>query len=150
MTSSAEALTFSGGGVKASLPTAPAFPIRELSIDIETYSPVDLTKCGVYKYAESLEFEITLFGYAVNGGAVKVVDLLQGETIPEKILRAIRDENVIKWAFNANFERVCLSRFLGLPQGTYLAPESWRCTMVWSAYLGLPLKLKDAGAALGL
>ncbi len=148
--SSAEALTHSGGGVTASLPAAPAAPIRDLSIDIETYSPVDLTKCGVYKYAEAPDFTITLFGYAVNGGKVRVVDLLQGGAIPEEILAALTDDRVTKWAFNANFERVCLSRFLGLPQGTYLAPESWRCTMVWAAYLGLPLKLKDAGAALGL
>ena len=105
-TSSTKTCTFSGGGVTASLPTAPAVPIRELSIDIETYSPVDLTKCGVYKYAESPAFEIILFGYAVNGGAVKVVDLLQGETIPENVLRALTDERVVKWAFNANFERI--------------------------------------------
>lgn len=124
--------------------------MKAISIDIETYSDVDLQKCGVYKYASSPSFEILLFGYSVDGGEVRVVDLVCGETIPQDIIAALEDESVIKWAFNANFERVCLSRFLGLPVGEYLEPEPWRCTMVWSAYLGLPLSLEGAGAVLGL
>lgn len=124
--------------------------MESLSIDIETYSDVDLQKCGVYKYASSPAFEILLFGYSIDGGAVRVVDLAGGEAIPAPVLAALEDESVIKWAFNANFERVCLSRYLGLPTGDYLNPESWRCTMVWSAYMGLPLSLENAGAVLGL
>ena len=111
---------------------------------------MDLQKCGVYKYASSPSFEILLFGYSVDGGKIRVVDLACGETIPQAIIAALEDESVVKWAFNANFERVCLSRFLGLPVGEYLEPESWRCTMVWSAYLGLPLSLEGAGVVLGL
>lgn len=124
--------------------------MKSLSIDIETYSGIDLQKCGVYKYASSPDFEILLFGYAVDGREVKVVDLACGETIPQEIIRALEDDEVVKWAFNANFERVCLSRFLGFPIGDYLEPESWRCTMVWSAYMGLPLSLESVGAVLGL
>lgn len=124
--------------------------MESLSIDIETYSDVDLQKCGVYKYASSPAFEILLFGYSIDGGAVRVVDLACGEAIPAPVLAALEDESVIKWAFNANFERVCLSRYLGLPTGDYLDSESWRCTMVWSAYMGLPLSLENAGAVLGL
>ena len=124
--------------------------MESLSIDIETYSDVDLQKCGVYKYASSPAFEILLFGYSIDGDAVRVVDLACGEAIPAPVLVALEDESVIKWAFNANFERVCLSRYLGLPTGDYLDPESWRCTMVWSAYMGLPLSLENAGAVLGL
>ena len=86
--------------------------MKTISIDIETYSDVNLAKCGVYKYAESPAFEILLFGYAVDGGPVQVIDLAQGETIPEEILEALTDDSIIKWAFNANFERVCLSRYL--------------------------------------
>ena len=118
--------------------------------DIETFSPEDLGKCGVYKYAEAEGFQILLFGYSVDMGPVKVVDLASGEKIPEEIVRALKDPNVIKVAHNANFERVCLSRFLNLPPHTYLPPSQWRCTMVWSAYLGLPLSLKDVGGVLGL
>lgn len=120
--------------------------MRTLSIDIETYSDVDLSKCGVYKYASSPAFEILLFGYAVDGGDVRVVDLVCGEQIPEEIISALSDDSVTKWAFNAMFERVCLSNFLG----EWLEPEGWHCTMVWSATLGLPLSLESAGAALGL
>ena len=120
--------------------------MRTLSIDIESYSDVDLSKCGVYKYASSPAFEILLFGYAVDGGDVQVVDLACGEQIPDEIISALSDTSVTKWAFNAMFERVCLSNFLG----EWLEPEGWHCTMVWSATLGLPLSLESAGAALGL
>ena len=120
--------------------------MRTLTIDIESYSDVDLSKCGVYKYASSPAFEILLFGYAVDGGDVQVVDLACGEQIPDEIISALSDTSVTKWAFNAMFERVCLSNFLG----EWLEPEGWHCTMVWSATLGLPLSLETAGAALGL
>lgn len=124
--------------------------IKTLSIDLETFSDVDLAKCGVYRYVESPEFEILLFGVSVNGGDVVVYDLAQGEKIPEEILTALTDTSVIKRAFNATFERVCLSKYLGLTSGEYLDPTSWRCSMVWSAYMGLPLSLAGAGAVLGL
>ena len=120
--------------------------MRNLSIDIETYSDVDLSKCGVYKYASSSAFEVLLFGYAADGGDVRVVDLACGEQIPEEVISALADTSVSKWAFNAMFERVCLSNFLG----EWLEPEGWHCTMVWAATLGLPLSLESAGAALGL
>jgi len=121
-----------------------------LFVDIETYSSTDLAKSGVFRYCEAEDFEILLFGYSVDGGEVQVVDLARGETIPEEILEALTDRRVVKWAFNAAFERICLSRYLGLPTGMYLDPSSWRCTMVWSAYLGLPLSLMGVGAVLGL
>ena len=124
--------------------------MKELHIDLETFSSTDLGKCGLYKYSESPDFEITLFGYSVDGGEVHVVDLMKGEKIPEEIINAIKDESVIKTAHNAMFERVCLSRFLGLPPHTYLNPRSWHCTLIWSAYLGLPLALKDVGYVLKL
>lgn len=124
--------------------------MKMLSIDLETYSSEDITKTGVYRYASADDFEILLFGYAVDGGEIHVVDLAMGETIPKDILAALEDDSVIKTAFNANFERVCLSRFLGLPIGDYLDPESWRCTMIASAYNGLPLSLAGVGAVLGL
>lgn len=120
--------------------------MRTLSVDIETFSDVDLKKCGVYKYTSSPAFEILLFGYAVDGGAVQVVDLACGENIPAEVIAALSDETVTKWAFNAMFERVCLSNYLG----EWLEPEGWHCTMVWSATLGLPLSLEGAGAVLGL
>lgn len=120
--------------------------MRTLSIDIESYSDVDLSKCGVYKYAASPAFEILLFGYAVDGGDVRVVDLACGEQIPDEIIYALSDASVTKWAFNAMFERVCLSNFLG----EWLEPEGWHCTMVWPATLGLPLSLENTGAVLGL
>jgi DNA polymerase len=120
--------------------------LRCISIDIETYSDVDLSKCGVYRYSSSPNFEILLFGYSVDGGEVRVVDLCQGENIPADILAALSDESVTKWAFNAMFERVCLSNYLG----EWLEPESWKCSMVWSATLGLPLSLENVGAVLGL
>ena len=140
--------------------------MKTMSIDIETYSDVNLAKCGVYKYAESPDFEILLFGYAVDGGPVQVVDLAQGETIPEEILEALTDDSITKWAFNANFERVCLSRYLTdlgrsldpfhehhpLSQdcARFLNPAGWKCSMVWSAYMGLPLSLEGVGAVLNL
>ncbi len=117
-----------------------------ISIDIETYSDVDLSKCGVYKYSSSPNFEILLFGYSVDGGEVEVVDVACGEKIPADIMAALSDESVTKWAFNAMFERVCLSNYLG----EWMEPESWKCSMVWSATLGLPLSLENVGAVLGL
>ncbi|MFU0538208.1 DNA polymerase [Gardnerella vaginalis] len=136
--------------------------MENLSIDLETFSSVNLGKCGVYKYAESEDFEILLFGYSVDGGEVQVVDLAQGETIPEVVLSALTDETVTKWAFNAQFERICLSRYLrdkGInvnpgqavkSEGLFLNPCSWHCTMIWSATLGLPMSLENVGTVLGL
>lgn len=124
--------------------------MKNLEIDIETFSSVNLAKSGVYRYVESPDFEILLFGYSVDGGEVKVIDLAPGETLPKEIHDALEDEAVTKWAFNAQFERICLSRFLGYPTGEYLAPEGWKCSMVWSAYMGLPLSLEGVGAVLGL
>ena len=138
--------------------------MKEMSIDLETYSDVNITKCGAYKYAESEEFEILLFGVSVDGGPVTVYDLACGDTIPEEILAALSDENVTKWAFNASFERICLSNWLKKhrpeyftgysipedPAGQYLNPASWKCTMIWSAYMGLPLSLEGVGAVLKL
>ena len=124
--------------------------MKTLSIDIETYSDVPISKTGVSRYCESPDFEIVLFGYSVNSGPVQVVDLACGEKIPAEIIVALEDESVIKWAFNASFERICLSRFLGYPTGEYLDPKSWRCSMVWAATMGLPLSLDGVGTVLGL
>lgn len=124
--------------------------MKNLEIDIETYSSVSLQKCGVYKYAESPDFEILLFGYSPDGAPVKTIDLASGEKLPADVRHALTDDSVVKWAHNAQFERVCLSRYLGLPQGMYLDPEAWRCSMVWAAYMGLPLSLEGVGAVLGL
>lgn len=140
--------------------------MQTLSIDIETYSDVNLSKCGVYKYAESPDFEILLFGYSSDGSEVTVIDLAQGERLPQEIIDALTDDTVIKWAFNANFERVCLSRYLrdlgvsldpfhdnhplSTERARFLNPESWRCSMVWAATMGLPLSLEGVGAVLGL
>ena len=121
-----------------------------LSIDIESFSSMDLKTSGCYRYAESPVFEILLFGYSADDGPVQTVDLAQGEMIPEAIINSLTDDTVTKWAFNANFERVCLSRYLGYPTGSYLNPCSWRCSMIWSAYMGLPLSLEGAGAVLKL
>lgn len=138
--------------------------MKNLSIDIETYSSTDLSKCGVYKYTENFDFEILLFGYSVDGGEVQVVDLAQGEKIPAEIINALTNDSITKWAFNANFERVCLSAYLrkyyppvfasySIDEDavrSYLDPSAWKCTMVWSAYMGLPLSLKGVGAVLKL
>ena len=124
--------------------------MKSLSIDIETFSSVSLAKSGVYRYVEAPDFEVLLFGYSVDGGEVQVVDLACGETIPADILGALTDEAVTKWAFNASFERVCLSRHIGLPTGEYLDPASWRCSMVWAATMGLPLSLEGVGSVLKL
>ena len=138
--------------------------IKTISIDIETYSSVDLVKCGVYKYAESPDFEILLFGYAINEGEVCVVDVASGEEVPEEILAALTDDSIEKWAYNAQFERVCLSNWLRRhhPEhfcsysiaedtvGDYISPYSWKCSRVWGAYMGLPLSLKGIGAVLKL
>lgn len=138
--------------------------IHTLSIDLETFSDVDLKKCGVYKYASSPNFEILLFGVSVDGGEVTVYDLASGDTVPEEIIRALSDDSVIKWAYNASFERVCLSVWLrrNYPQyfssysieedtvRNYLDPSSWRCSLVWGAYMGLPLSLEGIGKVLKL
>lgn len=124
--------------------------MKTLSIDIETYSDQPLAKTGVYRYVESPVFEILLFSYSVDGGSVQQVDLACGEQISAEVISALTDDFVIKWAFNANFERICLSRFLGLPTGDYLASDSWKCSMVWAATMGLPLSLDGVGAVLGL
>lgn len=120
--------------------------MKSLGIDLETFSSVDLLKCGVYRYASSPDFEILLFGYSVDGGDVRVVDLACGEEIPADIVEALSDDSVIKWSYNNNFERVCLSNYFG----TWFEPGGWCCTMVWAAYLGLPRSLEDVGAVLGL
>lgn len=124
--------------------------MRTISIDIETYSSVNLSKAGVYKYAESEDFEILLFAYSVDSDEVKVVDLATGEKIPDSIIAALTDESVIKWAFNAQFERICLSKYLGYETGRYIDPKSWKCSMIWSAVMGLPLSLEGVGSVLGL
>ena len=138
--------------------------MEKLSIDLETFSSVDISKCGIYKYAEAPDFEILLFGYSADGGEVQVLDLAQGEVIPGEVLAALSDENVTKWAFNAQFERICLSSYLrrnypeyfysySIPEDSvrnYLNPHGWKCSMVWSAYMGLPLSLKSVGEVLKL
>ena len=124
--------------------------LKSISWDLETYSSVDLTKCGVYRYCESEDFEILLAAYSIDGGAVQVTDLACGEKLPQEILDALEDETVEKWSFNSQFERICLSRLLGYPAGDYLAPASWRCSMVWASTLGLPRSLESVGVVLGL
>ena len=138
--------------------------IQTLSLDLETFSDVDLQKCGVYKYAQSPNFEILLFGVSVNGGAVVVYDLAQGDAVPMEIIEALTDDTVTKWAFNAAFERICLSVWLqrnypahfysySINEDTvvdYLDPSAWKCSMIWAAYMGLPLSLAGAGTVLGL
>ncbi|MDO5390231.1 MAG: DNA polymerase [Eubacteriales bacterium] len=139
-------------------------PIKEIGIDLETFSDVDLKKCGVYRYAESPAFEILLFGYSVNNGPVSVVDITSGEEVPNEILSALADDSITKWAYNASFERVCLSIWLrrnhpeyfssysiqGDTVGDYLDPSAWKCSRIWGAYLGLPLSLEGIGAVLQL
>ena len=138
--------------------------IESISIDIETYSDRDLKKCGVYKYAESPNAELLLFGYSINNGPVTVIDVAQGEEVPEYILKALTDDNIIKWAYNASFERIFLSVWLkrNYPQyfvsysidedtvSNYLDPSAWRCSLVWGAVMGLPLSLKGIGVVLRL
>lgn len=138
--------------------------IQTLSLDLETFSDVDLQKCGVYKYAQSPNFEILLFGVSVDGGEVVVYDLAQGDTVPMDIIKALTDDTVTKWAYNAAFERICLSVWLqrNYPTyfrsysidedtvGDYLDPSAWKCSMIWAAYIGLPLSLAGAGTVLGL
>lgn len=124
--------------------------MKSITLDIETFSSVDITKSGVYRYAESPDFEILLFACSVDGKPVQVYDLACGEKVPDDILKALTDEKVIKHSFNASFERICLSRYLELPTGTYLSPEGWHCDMVWAATLGLPQSLEGVGAVLGL
>ena len=124
--------------------------MKTLSIDIETYSDQPLAKTGVYRYVESPVFEILLFAYSIDGGNVQQVDLAFGEEIPTEVMSALTDDSVIKWAFNASFERICLSRYLGYPTGEYLDSESWRCSMIWAVTMGLPLSLEGVGAVLGL
>lgn len=124
--------------------------MKTISIDLETYSSVDLAKAGVYRYVESDDFEILLFGYAIDGGDVEVIDVACGERIPPEIINALTDNTIKKFAYNAQFERVCLSKFLGYPSGKYINPESWYCTLVWAATLGLPLSLEKVGEVLGL
>lgn len=140
--------------------------MKTLSIDLETYSSVDLKKCGVYKYSESVDFEILLFGYSIDGGGVITVDFANGEKLPSDVLEALTDDTVAKWAFNASFERVCLSRYLSdvgvsldpfrdghplsMECSRFLNPASWRCSMVWAATMGLPQSLEGAGSVLGL
>lgn len=124
--------------------------MKTLSIDIETYSSAPLQKSGVYRYVEADDFEILLFSYSVDSTPVKVVDLACGEKIPDEVISALTDDSVTKWAFNASFERICLSRFLGYPTSKYLSPKGWKCSMVWAATMGLPLSLEGVGAVLGL
>jgi DNA polymerase len=140
--------------------------VNSLSLDLETFSSIDLSKCGVYKYASSPDFEILLFGYSIDSGEVRTIDLAQGETIPQEIIDALVSDGVVKWAYNANFERVCLSRYLhdlgisldpfhdnhllSTEMAQFLNPESWRCSMIWSATMGLPLSLEGVGSVLGL
>jgi DNA polymerase len=140
--------------------------MKELSMDLETFSSVDIAKCGVYRYADAPDFEILLFGYSVDKGPVQVIDLASGEEVPDEILEALTDESIIKWSFNAEFERICLSRFLRdlgrscnpyvdnhpltKEPAMYLSPEGWHCSKVWSAYMGLPQSLKEVGRVLGL
>lgn len=124
--------------------------MKFMSIDIETYSDIDINKAGVYRYVDTDAFKILLFAYSVDGGPVQLIDLARGDSIPKEIVRALSDKSVTKWAYNANFERVALSRFLGMPTGTYLDPEGWRCSMVWAATLGLPMGLDKVGEVLAL
>ena len=139
--------------------------MKYLSLDIETFSSENLAKTGVYRYVEAPDFDILLLSYAIDGGKVQTIDLAQGESMPIDLISAILSDEVIKWAFNAQFERICISEWLKrkgyhfkwpLPFGddpkslNYLNPKSWRCSMVWSAYLGLPLSLEQVGSVLGL
>ena len=142
--------------------------MRTISLDIETRSSVDLSKSGVYRYAESLDFEILLFSCSVDGGSVETFDLANGEELPRFIIDALLNENIEKRAWNAAFERICLSRYLyeiyktdktdktdktahincntyfSQSSTSYLSPIGWRCTMIQAVYLGLPFSLEQA------
>lgn len=130
--------------------------MRELFIDIETFSPVNLVKAGVYPYAEHPEFDVLLFGYSIDGGHVEVVDLASGGSLPGDVLAALVEPDVVKWAFNAAFERICLSAWLTrhhpvlMAGQRFLDPAQWHCTMIWSAYLGLPMSLEQVATVLDL
>ena len=124
--------------------------MKDLFIDLETSSSVDLTKAGVYRYAEARDFQILLLAYSVDGGPVEIVDIAHWELIPLEVLRALTDRNVTKWAYNCNFERVCLSKFLGYPANTFIEPEQFRCVMTWGAYLGLPMSLEKISEVMHL
>lgn len=124
--------------------------MTSISIDIESYSDIDINKAGVYRYVDTDAFKILLFAYSVDGGPVQLIDLTRGDSIPKEIVKALSDKSVTKWAYNANFERVALSRFLGMPIGSYLDPEGWKCSMVWAATLGLPMGLAKVGEVLAL
>lgn len=124
--------------------------MKFMSIDIESYSDIDINKAGVYRYVDTDAFKILLFAYSVDGGPVQLIDLTRGDIIPKEIVKALSDKSVTKWAYNANFERVALSRFLGMPTGQYLDPEGWKCSMVWAATLGLPMGLAKVGEVLSL
>ena len=137
--------------------------MKTMSIDLETRSSVDIGKCGVYKYAESPDFDILLFGVSVDAGPITVYDLACGDVISDDILAALSDNQVTKWAYNASFERVCLSVWLrrnypqyfstysieGDPVQNYLDPASWKCTLEWAAYNGLPMGMEKGAAVLG-
>ena len=138
--------------------------INMITIDIETRSDKDISKCGVYAYTDTPYFDILLFAYSIDGQPVQVVDTANGEEIPENVLAALADENVVKRAFNCNFERVCLSKYLreNYPQyfqsysidedtvGDFLNPESWHCSMIHARTLGLPSSLAEVGKVLGI
>ena len=124
--------------------------MKTLSLDLETYSDIDINKAGVYRYVDSPEFKVLLFAYAVDGGEVQLIDLTRGERIPKEIIDALSNPAITKWAYNASFERVALSAFLGMPTGTYLDPAGWKCSMVWAATLGLPMGLAKVGEVLAL
>lgn len=129
--------------------------MERLAIGLETFSPTNLASSGVYRYAEDPDFRILLFGYSIDGAPAEVIDLICGEPIPADILQALTDPGIIKSAFNAAFERICLSVYLrrhdpGLLAEGFLDPRGWRCTMVWAASLGLPMSLDGAAKALRL
>lgn len=130
--------------------------MRTISCDIETYSPANLSKTGVYPYAAHPDFQILLFGYAIDDGPARVVDMASGEKLPDEILAALVDPGVVKWAFNATFERICLSVWIHrhhpelLLEGEFLDPDQWRCSMVWAAYLGMPMSLDQVAKVLNL
>ena len=124
--------------------------MKDLFIDLETASSIDLAKAGSYRYAEAEDFQILLFACSVDGGDVKVYDLAHGDELPAEIKKALTDQAVTKWAYNCNFERVCLSRFLGYPVGRYIAPEQFKCVMTWGGYLGLPMSLEKISVVMKL